>query len=1082
MTTSSSDYLMRQFSRVNSAKQLPTTDWDFSQPTPLLDSDHDTEERKLVVLIEWISTILPDLKLQPKASVEELRECLSDGTVLLKILKKVRPGSFTEDVNLVTWIAVNNQASYGVTFSDHVGKFSALRIMQDGSLEGRKASPHQNVQRFLDNINERGIPKFEIADLEKGSLKRVVDCLLSLRVRYPTGRNNGFPTSGRMTRSGSLREFSPYQSLHLGPFSSSLSSPGAERQSLSSDSKLQQFLRTSPALSDSSAAWMHHAGHRFHEVFQVRQGRYADLSPSKISEMMKSTSLDNAPTQSLLSVVNGILDESIDRKNGEIPHRVACLLRKVVQEIERRISTQAEHLRTQNNLFKAREEKYQSRIRVLETLASGTGEDTGIVMDQLPPIKGVKLKVEEKTKVNDEIAKLLKEKEQASLELARLREELETTKTVYDDMVKLLKEKEHAYNQPSSSSQQENVNCETKNTQVSSLQQELVEGKKELNHLVHSMRDENQQIKYEQKTNAEILALQQELTVTKKELNDMVDSTKEKDQLKHEQKTNTEVIALQQELAATKKELNDVVTSVKEKDQRKLEVEATMKSNDEVGREASTAEITGRGIIVEQEVETRRDGNGDVVATLMKEKDQMSQEITTLKQELEKTRKGHDYDKARLMKEKEQISVQLTTLLQELEKSRQGQGDDVVRLVKEKDEMSFKISSLKEELETTRQEHDELGRLMKEKDQAGQDQLSTLQQELETIREAHKNAVKLEGELNSMRKARNEMASLLEEKGQANLKLAMSLQELEEANKAQEQKYLELEAETKTAAAGFDRRVKELETFLEDSRNELKGLKATLESRQQSWSKKETTFLKSVNFQFHALHEMRFSSSSIKEEVLQVQQDYSEKFHSLGVKFKALVDASENYYLVLAENRKLFNELQDLRGNIRVYCRVRPFLPGQAANKSVVEHISDKGELVVGNPAKTGKDGRKMFRFNRVYGPQATQAEVYLDTQPLVQSVLDGYNVCIFAYGQTGSGKTYTMLGPNGAQEEEWGVNYRALKDLFNMSKNRSDSISYEVGVQMVEIYNEQVRDLLTNDAQKKYPSFFFFLPCILHF
>lgn len=107
--------------------------------------------------------------------------------------------------------------------------------------------------------------------------------------------------------------------------------------------------------------------------------------------------MQNAPTQSLLSVVNGILDESVDRKNGEIPHvsyrrkyefsfkalttltvlqvytmeayaygyiffggekenvssdiafvvqRVACLLRKVVQEIERRISTQADHLRT----------------------------------------------------------------------------------------------------------------------------------------------------------------------------------------------------------------------------------------------------------------------------------------------------------------------------------------------------------------------------------------------------------------------------------------------------------------------------------------------------------------------------------------------------------------------------------------------------------------------------------------------------------------------------------------------------------------------------------------------------------------
>ncbi|KAF2548224.1 hypothetical protein F2Q70_00020125 [Brassica cretica] len=84
-------------------------------------------------------------------------------------------------------------------------------------------------------------------------------------------------------------------------------------------------------------------------------------------------------------------------------------------------------------------------------------------------------------------------------------------------------------------------------------------------------------------------------------------------------------------------------------------------------------------------------------------------------------------------------------------------------------------------------------------------------------------------------------------------------------------------------------------------------------------------------------------------------------------------------------------------------------------------------------------------------------AEVFSDIKPLVRSVLDGYNVCIFAYGQTGSGKTYTMTGPDGASEEEWGVNYRALNDLFKISQSRKSNIAYEVGVQMVEIYNEQM-------------------------
>lgn len=64
-----------------------------------------------------------------------------------------------------------------------------------------------------------------------------------------------------------------------------------------------------------------------------------------------------------------------------------------------------------------------------------------------------------------------------------------------------------------------------------------------------------------------------------------------------------------------------------------------------------------------------------------------------------------------------------------------------------------------------------------------------------------------------------------------------------------------------------------------------------------------------------------------------------------------------------------------------------------------------------------------------------------------------------------------SQTGPQNATENERGVNYRALNDLFHISHNRRDTIMYEINVQMIEIYNEQIRDLLgSNGSEKKYP------------
>ncbi|KAJ1415519.1 P-loop containing nucleoside triphosphate hydrolase [Sesbania bispinosa] len=211
-----------------------------------------------------------------------------------------------------------------------------------------------------------------------------------------------------------------------------------------------------------------------------------------------------------------------------------------------------------------------------------------------------------------------------------------------------------------------------------------------------------------------------------------------------------------------------------------------------------------------------------------------------------------------------------------------------------------------------------------------------------------------------------------------------------------------------------------------------------------------------IDAQQKQLEGIKHFFEEIKLEVKQIQSKWDQELSRLENHIKSLEVTSSSYHKVLEENRVLYNQVQDLKGAIRVYCRVRPFLPGQSNGQSSVDYIGENGNIMILNPLKQGKDARRVFSFNKVFATSTTQEQIYADTQPLVRSVLDGYNVCIFAYGQTGSGKTYTMSGPDLVTEETWGVNYRALRDLFHISNERADAIKYEVGVQMIEIYNEQ--------------------------
>eukprot|EP00178_Gracilaria_changii_P002477 TRINITY_DN1367_c0_g1_i2.p1 TRINITY_DN1367_c0_g1~~TRINITY_DN1367_c0_g1_i2.p1 ORF type:complete len:1376 (-),score=220.11 TRINITY_DN1367_c0_g1_i2:1767-5894(-) len=201
-------------------------------------------------------------------------------------------------------------------------------------------------------------------------------------------------------------------------------------------------------------------------------------------------------------------------------------------------------------------------------------------------------------------------------------------------------------------------------------------------------------------------------------------------------------------------------------------------------------------------------------------------------------------------------------------------------------------------------------------------------------------------------------------------------------------------------------------------------------------------------------------------EVVRLLMD-SKEAHS-AAKQKLIADRDhilERWEREFKLRRKLFNQVQELRGNIRVFCRVRPLkqpkLPaGDSASLAVDFPDADLGEN------GSIRLGTKTFDFDYVFQPHMSQSQVYEETSGVVASVMDGYNVCVFAYGQTGSGKTHTMNGP----PEDRGVNFRALMELFQIAEGRSEHSEISISVSMLEIYNETLRDLILPDSVSNPP------------
>ncbi|XP_068181352.1 kinesin-like protein KIF3A [Antennarius striatus] len=160
---------------------------------------------------------------------------------------------------------------------------------------------------------------------------------------------------------------------------------------------------------------------------------------------------------------------------------------------------------------------------------------------------------------------------------------------------------------------------------------------------------------------------------------------------------------------------------------------------------------------------------------------------------------------------------------------------------------------------------------------------------------------------------------------------------------------------------------------------------------------------------------------------------------------------------------------QDANDNVKVVVRCRPLNQKEKVmgNRQSVIVDEIRGTITV-NKLEAPNEPPKTFTFDTVFGPESSQLDVYnLTARPIIDSVLEGYNGTIFAYGQTGTGKTFTMEGVRAVPELR-GIIPNSFAHVFGHIAKAEGDTRFLVRVSYLEIYNEEVRDLLGKDQMQR--------------
>eukprot|EP01025_Chloroclados_australasicus_P032418 TRINITY_DN32899_c0_g1_i1.p1 TRINITY_DN32899_c0_g1~~TRINITY_DN32899_c0_g1_i1.p1 ORF type:complete len:1110 (-),score=97.44 TRINITY_DN32899_c0_g1_i1:611-3745(-) len=190
------------------------------------------------------------------------------------------------------------------------------------------------------------------------------------------------------------------------------------------------------------------------------------------------------------------------------------------------------------------------------------------------------------------------------------------------------------------------------------------------------------------------------------------------------------------------------------------------------------------------------------------------------------------------------------------------------------------------------------------------------------------------------------------------------------------------------------------------------------------------------------------------EELQEFKRDYERKEKQNAAIIEQQGKKLETYEKLYKDEqlmrKQYWNMMEDMKGKIRVYARIRPLLSTESQTMAL--KVPDIFTI-----QHKWKDLQREYIFDTIFGPDSSQEQVFEDTKHLIQSAVDGYNVCIFAYGQTGSGKTFTIQG----DRNNPGLTSRGVSELFNIIRRDNAKFQFLVRCYMLELYQDTLMDLL---------------------